>query len=302
MKQDEGDRWIDASSFQSHVETLAITLTHKVEREGVLRLPSPNYAVTDLGVLLRQATYTYDLIFFLHCDEIRSNSGYRLGYSFASLPLIRTMIDCLYNITAILDDPITRAPQFRKSGYRQLLQELDEEERLRGDEDEWREYLLKRREHLALDMRSVELTEEDVRLQPLWPTLSTYIRSAKNRALTPHQAFLKLLTFGYWAEYSSISHATFQGLKQVAPYFLKDRTPHEHRDLLEERGAKLSTKHLGRSAGLLLCIVSELQAYFHFRDANIDARLSAAWEAMMVFPEVGDLFKARYCSLLRIGE
>ena len=261
---------IDASTFQSVIENLAITLTHKVEREGISRLPNPNYLVTDLGVLLRQATYTYDLLYFLHSDEIRQHRGYRQGYSFACLPLVRTMIDCLYNISALLEAPADRGPAFRRSGYRRLLESLDKEQAAHLSERDWTDHIHAQRELLAIDMRSVNITEAEARAEPLWPTLSAYLRVKKNVAPTANQVFLKSLTFGYWADYSSISHATFQGLKMVAPFFLADRTLHEQRQTLKEKGEFATTQHLGRTAGILLCVITELQFFFKFEDANIN--------------------------------
>ena len=289
---------VDANSFQRQVEMLAITLTHKVEREGIRRLQYPDFAVTDLGVILRQATYTYDLLFFLHSDQIREGSAYRQEYSIAALPLIRTMIDCLYNITAILDDPGTRSPAFRKSGYAQLLRSLDEETRIYSGQPEWDDYLRKRKDDISIDMRSVNIKESECREMPLWPTLSQYIRAKKGKELTLHQNFLKTLTFGYWAEYSSISHATFPGLKATAPFFLKDRTPHHIRDFLEDRCELFVSQHLARAAGILLCIVTELQIYFRFEGARIGDRIDEAWKALNVFLEVKELYERRYAELL----
>jgi hypothetical protein len=57
-------------------------------------------------VLIRQAIYTSNLLFFLNADERRETDCYwRNAYTIVTLPLIRNMIDCLYNVTAILQNP-----------------------------------------------------------------------------------------------------------------------------------------------------------------------------------------------------
>ena len=49
---------------------------------------------------------TYDLFFYVNADERRKGHPYFRGvYSILLLPLVRNVIDCLYNITFFLQDP-----------------------------------------------------------------------------------------------------------------------------------------------------------------------------------------------------
>ena len=61
----------------------------------------------------------------------------RPAYSVVALPLVRNMIDCLYNITAILQNPGLHGPRFRKYGYKKLLAGLDEDQTNYGGKPEW---------------------------------------------------------------------------------------------------------------------------------------------------------------------
>jgi hypothetical protein len=86
---------LDARTFQRQLAELANTIALKVQREGPSALPKPVWVTTDIFVLLRQATHTYDLFFFLNADERRQKDvDWRMAYSVVSLPLIRCMIDC----------------------------------------------------------------------------------------------------------------------------------------------------------------------------------------------------------------
>lgn len=77
--------------------------------------------------------HTYDLFFYLHADDRRESDCYwRDAYSVLSLPLIRNMLDGLYNITSILQDPAANGAWFRKSGFHKTLEALDEEEKRYG--------------------------------------------------------------------------------------------------------------------------------------------------------------------------
>ena len=66
--------------------------------------------------MLRQMIHTYNSFFYLNADErVENDPHYRKQYSVVMLPLIRNMIDCLYNITAILENPAAKGGEFRRS-------------------------------------------------------------------------------------------------------------------------------------------------------------------------------------------
>jgi len=118
---------IDATKFQTQLGELATTVAYKVQREGIKSVG--RMAAEDIYVLVRQAQRAYDLFFYLNAEEHRKEPFWRAYYTFSALPVIRSMIDCLYNITAMLDDPDNRPAEFRKSGYRMATEALDEDER-----------------------------------------------------------------------------------------------------------------------------------------------------------------------------
>ena len=120
---------LNASTFQKPLVDLAEVLAQKVKREVPKFLAAPPFVSVDLHVMIRQAMSTYDLLFYLNADERRETDCYwRNSYGVVILPLIRNMIDCLYNITAILENPGMNGPWFRKSGFRKALKAFDEDE------------------------------------------------------------------------------------------------------------------------------------------------------------------------------
>jgi hypothetical protein len=66
---------IDASTFQEPLVKLAEVLAQKVKREAPNLLRAPLYISIDLFVLMRQAMYTYNLLFYLNADERRDKAG-----------------------------------------------------------------------------------------------------------------------------------------------------------------------------------------------------------------------------------
>jgi len=168
-------RYIDGKTFQHQLDELATTIAFKVQREGAGHLPQPIFVTADIYYLLRQAQQTYNFFCFINADERRQKDvDYRIAYSAVTLPLVRTMIDCLYNITAILNDPGPKGYQFRESGVKQILEALDSDQQKYGGDPKWDVWIANRRKQLELEMRTTGLTEPEVRVAKLWPTLGGY--------------------------------------------------------------------------------------------------------------------------------
>ena len=290
---------LDARTFQKPLDELADTIALKVQREGPKYPVRPIFAIPDIYYLLRQSQRTYDLFFFINADERRHKDvDYRLAYSVVILPVIRTMIDCLYNITVILKNPGPKGYQFRESGLKLMLEGLDADEQRYGGDQKWHAWIAKRRREIDSEMQRTGLTEAEVRKARTWPTLSAYLRHRKNVAPTRHQEFLKRLTFGFWQEYSGISHATFQGLLPIAVLLApKDFLP-EHEPNIAAQAETLLGLHLPRVAAILLCTLTEIHAHFRFDGARINQRLHDVWNALLVVPEIKELHDERYAQLM----
>ena len=182
------------------------------------------------------------------------------------------------------------------------LEALAEDERkyAKNPDPRWAEWFGKRRDSLELGIRRDGFKLDEVMAQRKWPTLGRYLQPKKKIVpLTDHQLFIKHLTYGYWREYSEYSHGTFQGLMRTAMPYLERDLPIEERPKLEEMSLLLIFDHMTRAAAILLCILTELQAYFKFDGARINERLLEVWNVLMTAPEVKDLFDSRYAHLMQ---
>jgi len=294
---------LDASRFQEQLVKLAEVLAQKVKREAPKMLAAPGFVSVDLHVLVRQAMYTYNTLFYLNADVRReTDPHWKTAYSVASLPLIRNMIDCLYNITTILEAPGINGPWFRKSGYRKALAAFDEEEARYGGRREWDEWISKGREGLDFQIRGVNLSMADVLSAPPWPTLGRYISNkGPCGTSTPHQNFLKTFVYGRWREYSAMAHGGFEGLMRAGMFYITDSMPHEDRPKIEDAHLRVLSSNIARAALMLLSIITELQAYFRFDDdgARINERIHTMWQELLPVFEVKELYDERYCQLMR---
>lgn len=293
---------IDAGTFQKQLVQLAETIAQKVKREAPKLLPGvPDFVSFNLHLLIRQAMHTYDLFFYLNADERREKDCYwRPAYSILILPLIRNMIDCLYNITAILQNPGANGPWYIMSGLKKILDALDEDEARYGGRPDWDQWIKRGRDLFEFEIRKFGLKMADVLVQPAWPTLGQYInRREPGGSFTPHQDFLRSLLYGPWREYSAMAHGGFDGFTAVGVYFISDALPHEVREQFEDQNPRLLFMHIGRAAAILLCIVTEIQAHFRFDGARINERICEVWEALKPAFEVKELYDQRYRELMR---
>jgi hypothetical protein len=288
---------IDASTYQKQLGSLGETVSYKVEREGAKHI-KPVFAAADIHAMLRQAWNIYGLFFFVNADEHRKGGVWKPGYTAALLPLIRTMIDILYNVTTILANPGKNAYLFREAGYRRVLADWDEAQAKYGGDPKWGEYIERNRRGVEDGMRADGITKLEVESAEKWLTMSEYLRVNKGQPPTPHQEFLKRLTFGYWKEYASASHAAFQGLLPNAIFFMPHAVPHEARDKFEVAVDDMVAIHLTRLAGLFISVIAEIQAYFRFDGARINERIREVWDALLLMPDVRELYDGRYAELM----
>jgi len=75
--------------------------------------------------------------------------------------------------------------------------------------------------------------------------------------------------------------------------------PHEVRPIIEDQVEVLIANHISRVAAILLCTLTELQAYFKFDGARINERLHQVWNALVPVPEIKELYDERYAQLMR---
>jgi hypothetical protein len=59
------------------------------------------------------------------------------------------------------------------------------------------------------------------------------------------------------------------------------------------------TRHIGRAALILLCLVTELQMYLRFEGADIDSRIVGIWDKLMGLFEAKELYDERYATLMK---
>jgi hypothetical protein len=138
---------VDAKAFQEPLDRLCDTMVQKVFREGVSYVGWPQCVSEDIAMMLRYSVSVHNLQFYLNADVRREKeSEWRMHYGVTAISLIRSLIDCLYNVTAILEDPATVGPKYRKCGIKKMLEDLDDDQKRYAGQQVWESYVTERRD------------------------------------------------------------------------------------------------------------------------------------------------------------
>ncbi len=292
---------IDASTYQHLIAHLSETMAQKVLREGHKQIPAPATFHPDIFISIRQAQNTYNFLHWVHSDDMRASAGWRDTYTVACQPLIRNLMDNLYTITLLLQDPYKRGPQFRASGIRKgFLYVVAEEARYKG-KPEWDNWIADSRAKLDIILRANGFTEEavmDKKQFPDWPTLGKYLGTPP---LDDHKKFLATFTFGQWKQYSAVAHGGPEGLHEVGMFLNRDGHLHDKRLLIDDAHDRTMSLHMMRAAILLLAICTEVQAAYKFKDedARINKRIMESWQALQPAMEAKEIYSEHYEQLMK---
>lgn len=298
---------VDARAFQEPLARLADTIVEKVFREGVAYGGWPSCVSEDISMMLRYSRSIYNLLFYLNADtRRREDHNWTVHYGVTAMSLVRSLIDCLYNVTAILQNPSVNGSDYRKSGLKKVLRDLVEEQQAHQGDPEWEEWYKQRRGAVELLIRGSGFDVTEVEKHQSWPTLGIYVgREGAGATLTEHQKFLKTFTHLGWRQYSALSHGSYEaftgtlGNIPIGAYYVTDFLPHENREKVEESYELFVSTHIGRAATVLLCLLTEVQAYCRFDGANINGRIAKIWEILLPRLEVKELYDSRYATLMR---
>jgi hypothetical protein len=143
----------------------------KGKREGPGNLPGPQFVAEDLYMMIRHSIATYSLLCYLNADERPANDIYwNNAYGAVTAPAVRSMIDCLYNVTAILQDPAHKGPLYRKSGLRKKLFDVEEDQKRYSGRPAWDVHNENQLKAVNILIRMSGYTEDIIRKSETWPT------------------------------------------------------------------------------------------------------------------------------------
>jgi len=292
---------IDASTYQKLIARLSETMAQKVLREGHKQFHAPATFHPDIFISIRQAQNTYNFLYWVHSDDMRGSVGWRDEYTVACEPLVRNLVDNLFNITLLLRDPFTRGRQFRASGIRKSFMYVAADETRYSGKPDWDKWVADSRAKLDIILRGTGFTEDEVMDKtkyPDWPTLGKYLSTTSSN---DHTGFLRAFTYGPWKQYSAVAHGGPEGLHEVGMFLYRDGHPHDERPLIDDAHNRAMSLHMMRAAILLLAICTEVQAAYKFKDdsARINEHIMESWQALQPAMEAKEIYDEHYEQLMK---
>lgn len=272
-------------------------MTLKLEREFPADLASSG-AREFLWLTFRVASNTYNTIVFL-CADKPPDPLRRPEYTVSCPPLVRTLVDSMFNVIFALEDLEERVSWYYKSGWRENQERLERYFETYGSLAEWKDWLEMFKAGQEQGASTWNISEEE-RANPgsinYWPLPSRMIRYGLNRAddLPETRVFLQFINDWFYRELSQESHLSFPGLAHRGGVLME---LDKKEALAQEKLDHNKSTQMVMTMTLLLALCSEIEHYFKF---GFKQRIMVLWGILSAaLPIPKEVYQARYAALLR---
>jgi len=219
----------------------------------------------------------------------------KLEYGVATSPLARSLLELLFTVIFIREQPRTRVKWFHHSGWRELKEMLDSLEERHGSKRKWKMRLVQLAhslEQLRLSHRISRRAAGNPKSIKRWPTAMQMLDPKRNYLHKRSRRFLDYLTLRY-RTLSQDHHLSGAGIIRVYAKLLIDENDARREPILRE----LKNSNVILTLSTLLLIYTEINDICHFDRGRA---LAYCWSILMEGrDEVRELYDLRYRSMLR---
>ena len=286
---------LDMSLVQDKLDTLALALANKVEREWPSRLRHLPFAQGFFGLTVRLSRISYRTVCYLCADLRLKETEWRWYYTLCVPTLNRAILDAIFNVMFMLEDIEKRSEWYQKSGWREAYRDYLRYFDAYADDPQWADFITGYRSQLQEGVTQFHITKDDLRHKNWWPNPGKMIlHGVDPNSLPPTRQFLQYLNDWFYRDTSAVNHQSFFGLLRIGGLLLTD-TP----GLTDSQKARIESQfyprhravQVARSVILLLCLVSEIENYFLFGLAPTAIEI---WKLISEVPEAKELYEKRY--------
>ncbi|MDP3723812.1 MAG: hypothetical protein Q8R91_10015 [Candidatus Omnitrophota bacterium] len=259
--------------------------------DGLLKVKFPRDLPTVIELHIKLAHSSYLGILHL-CRNSLDAQRRRVELASVASPIARSMLDGLFNVIYLGADPKRTIRDYRRAGWRELVEPHLRNQEKYGSLPEWNDWFAESRK-LANSIGETEgLSDEDLKSVRVWPIPSRMAADSKNELPKEIREFLQYLNDWFYRAYSQEAHLTWPGLAQRAFPFVRDL----RRESEKERLAKYKSDHIYRAALLLLMTLSEVNTQLSL---GTSTQLQYLWVLLSeYFLESKELYQLRYQKLL----
>jgi len=287
---------LDYGVIQDDWMSLLKGMTLKLEREF-----PPNLASTGarefFWLTFRVALNTYNTLVYI-CADKQPDPFRKLEFTISCPPLVRTLVDSLFNVVFVLEDIEPRTVWYYKSGWREIQERLIRYGRTYGSLEEWNEWFevgTAVQEQMALHWKINKKEHDNLNLIHYWPIPSQMIRFGLNKKdeLPETRAFMLFINDWFYRELSQESHLSYPGLARRGGILMElDGKAPSVQDKLERN----RSSQMVMALTLLLAICSEIEQRFNF---GFKPRVMVLWGILSdALPIPKEVYAARYAKLL----
>ena len=286
---------IDRSFFEK-LHELTVAMDNLVDRstpDHIRRIPGWQEFLM-VAVLASRAIY--ETITYLSRDTGHKQDLLpKPEYGITTSPLVRSLLELLFTIVFIREQPRSRVRWFHHSGWRELKELLDVLRARYGSQAKWKPKLMQLQEsleHLRRAHRISNRVAENPRTIVYWPTAMQMLSQKNDYLGRRSRRFLGHLTLRY-QNLSQDHHMSGAGIIRVYAKLLIDEMDERRGPILKE----LKTNNVMLAVAIVLAILSEINDICRFDRGQA---LAYCWGILAENrDEAQEMYNLRYRSMVR---
>jgi hypothetical protein len=260
---------LDYNTIRVEFNSLMTATGNRLAREWPPNVRAHDGLAPTLRALVVVSAVTYRTIVYICADNPPAPE---LEYALSATPLARTLLDAVFAVVFLFEDPIGRPDQFYKGGWREKMEENARYHTAYGADPSWAGFSAEHDRVLKKMTEDFDITQSE-RANPssvnYWPTPA----QMKNRLVdAERKAYLEYMNDWFMREMSQDTHLSFPGLqRRFNPLTIDD--PALRRNVL----TKLKSDAVGTSLVLMMALMSEIELELRYGLAN---RLKYVWSVL----------------------
>jgi len=277
------------------IKNLPVAICNRIDRERRQLLEAYFEGLPAiLRLTVRIAAITFDSIRFLIADQ-PVNDARRKEFAVSVPPMARTILDAVFNVVFIFDDPAKNARRYYAGGWLNAKEHDDALHARHGADPTWVSWLAEHHrwvDWMATDAKLTAAERANPATVKYWPHPGRMLRADTAFKDAGRRTYLELLDDRFYGHLSQDSHGSLLGISRGG--FLCD--DHQRPPNYDDMITTYKTQVFLHSLTIYLALLSEI---------TVDARLGfqarelvRVWKHIRDWSEATELFDARYGALL----
>ena len=286
-QREEGLQRIDYAAIRTTLSEVPTAIANRIDREKRAEVTALHPGLPAiLRLTVRVAEVTWNSIVFLCGDA--DLAARRDEFSISVPPLARTILNSLFSIVFLFDQPTQNTRHYFASGWRELEALQGRLTARYGSDPGWSDWLKAHGQQVAGFEADAAITTAE-KAAPAgikwWPNPGKMPAAIKD---TERRAFLEHMNDWYYRNLSGDSHLSFPGLLRRGGHLSDMGDANQRVKTLWRYRSQVVLTGLTVFMAFLSEVVGQLQL------EHEGQRLSAAWGHLGKWPEADDLHRIRY--------